>query len=76
MTNNIEFVSSELLRISSYAGVMSKLAQSGESKTIEFAQLQTIFDDVSKVTGWAYTHLENAKLGDSRFDNPFDKPYR
>ena len=43
MTPNQASISSELLRISSYAGVMSRLANNGNSTKVDTAQLQTIF---------------------------------
>ena len=74
MTPNQASISSELLRISSYAGVMSRLSNNGNSTKVDTAQLQTIFSDIAKVTGWAYAEMQNIINNDCPFVDNYDKP--
>lgn len=74
MTPNQTSISSELLRISSYAGVMSRLANNGNSTKVDTAQLQTIFSDIAKVTGLAYAEIQSIINDDCQFVDNYDKP--
>ena len=74
MTPNQASISSELLRISSYAGVMSRLANNGNSTKVDTAQLQAIFADIANVTGWAYAEMQNIINNDCPFVNKYDRP--
>ena len=74
MTPNQASISSELLRISSYAGVMSRLANNGNSTKVDTAQLQTIFSDIAKVTGLAYAEIQSIINDDCPFVDNYDKP--
>ena len=74
MTPNQASISSELLRISSYAGVMSRLANNGNSTKVDTAQLQAIFADIANVTGWAYAEIQSIINDDCPFVDNYDKP--
>ena len=74
MTPHQASISSELLRISSYAGVMSRLANNGNSTKVDTAQLQTIFSDIAKVTGLAYAEIQSIINDDCPFVDNYDKP--
>ena len=74
MTPNQASISSELLRISSYAGVMSRLANNGNSTKVDTAQLQTIFSDIAKVTGLAYAEIQSIINDDCPSVDNYDKP--
>ena len=74
MTPNQASISSELLRISSYTGVMSRLANNGNSTKVDTAQLQTIFSDIAKVTGLAYAEIQSIINDDCPSVDNYDKP--
>lgn len=74
MTPNLASISSELLRISSYAGVMSQLANQGNKARLDTGQLQTIFSDIANVTGLAYAEMQSIINDDCPFVDNYDKP--
>ena len=74
MTPNLASISSELLRISSYAGVMSQLAKSGQKESLDVIKLQAVFADIANVTEQAYAEVENIIHNECPFIDQFDRP--
>lgn len=76
MTNNLNLasISAELLRISSYAGVMSQIAKAGDKECLDMVKLQAVFADIANVTERAYAEVEAIIQHDFEFIDPFDKP--
>ncbi len=54
----LQKLSSELHRITSYTTIMAQLAQDGSHTALDTAQLQQVFADIASVTGTAFAEIE------------------
>jgi hypothetical protein len=72
MTHNLQNISDELQRITSYTALLAKLAENGFQAQLESQQLQAVFADISKVTGCAYAEIQDIISTNSVYVDKYD----